>query len=253
MVKTWLKTPPLYPFYRFFWQALDWLYPPACAGCDKPGSRWCKSCQAASRFPTENICPLCGDMQDNNQICPSCLDSPPPFTQLRSWGLFSGPVRQAIHRLKYQNDISLGDVLAIHLIDFYLQLGWHVDAIAPIPLHPNRLHNRGYNQSALLAFPIALKLNIPYVPKAIYRKRDTQSQVGLNKQQRLINIENAFQANPHLVRRKTFLLIDDVTTTGATMRSCADALLAAGASAVYGMTLARPAFSAQSSDIFNQS
>ena len=86
-------------------------------------------------------------------------------------------------------------------------------------------------------------MGIPFLPRAVIRKRDTKSQVGLSRQERLENIQNAFLSESDLVRGKTALLIDDVATTGATIRSCADSLLFAGASAVYGLTLARPAFS----------
>jgi len=125
------------------------------------------------------------------------------------------------------------------MIDVFNMMKWHVDFITPIPLHPNKLRNRGYNQSAMLALPMALKLRIPYSPRAISRIRDTHSQVGLNFNQRMENIQGAFQADQRLVEGKVGLVIDHVTTTGATMRECASALKMVGASAVFGLTLAR--------------
>jgi predicted amidophosphoribosyltransferase len=97
---------------------------------------------------------------------------------LRSWGIFIGPLRKAIHRLKYKHDLGLGEALSRHLIDYYQTTGWKVDIISPVPLSNSRQQERGYNQSELLALPLALAYGISYKSKAISRIRNTRSQVG---------------------------------------------------------------------------
>lgn len=164
---------------------------------------------------------------------------PPSYQGMRSWGVFGGPLRQAIHRLKYQHDIGLGEILARPLITLLGNLDWEYDLVLPVPLGVARLRERGYNQAALLARPVALKLGARYQPEAIDRVKETRSQVGLNLTQRRENVKNAFRAQADWVTGKGILLIDDVTTSGSTLESCAAALCAAGAERVYGLTLAR--------------
>jgi competence protein ComFC len=148
-------------------------------------------------------------------------------------------LRLAIHRLKYKKDLGLGEALSIHLIDLLHMFNWPIDLITAVPLSVNRLAERGYNQSSLLARPVALAQKVPYQPKAICRARETVSQVGLSASKRQENVYNAFVANPSMVSGKVVLILDDVTTTGATLHNCSSALLRAGAKMVYGLTLAK--------------
>jgi ComF family protein len=153
--------------------------------------------------------------------------------------VFDGQLREAIHRLKYQQDIALGDVFAQYLLLFLQDLQWKVDIIVPVPLSKMRLKDRGYNQSALLARPVALALGKPYRPGALERWRNTPSQVGLSKIERTVNVEGAFKAVDDIVKGKIVLLIDDVTTTGATIQAGSISLMEAEAQEVLGLTLAR--------------
>jgi ComF family protein len=118
-------------------------------------------------------------------------------------------------------------------------LQWNVDVIAPVPLGLARLAQRGYNQSALVAKPLALALGVRYYPLALRRSRETHSQVGLSAVQRKENVKGAFEAKFNLVTGRSILVVDDVTTSGATLDACAAALFEAGARQVYGLTLAR--------------
>lgn len=217
---------------------LDWLYPPECGGCSQLGVRWCGECQKNVPTLGNRVCPICGNPQSNSQPCLHCTSSPPAYQALRSWGSFTGPLRKALHRLKYKQDIGLGEALAVPLITMTKQLNWKPDFITAVPLGAARLKERGYNQARLLAYPMALALNIPTRFDAIQRTRETRSQVGLNRTQRRQNVQGAFQASP-AVTGKTVLVIDDVTTTGATLQACAVALKTAGAAQVYALTLAR--------------
>jgi competence protein ComFC len=239
---------PAYFFYRFFWNALDWIFPPICGGCQLTGERWCEACQRKVTRITGNICPRCGDPRHDANICPDCAHHPPEYTQLRSFGLFQGTLREAMHRLKYQQDIGLGEALSKHLIELYNQEKWAVDCIVPVPLSSHRLKERGYNQASLLARPLALAVRKPYRPDILHRVRDTRSQVGLTAVERRANVEDAFSSEPRQVKGKTILIVDDVTTTGSTINACAQALCASGASAVFGLTLSRAVLQADADD-----
>jgi competence protein ComFC len=123
------------------------------------------------------------------------------------------------------------------LLTQLIKQNWTIDIIVPVPLHMSRLAERGYNQAQLLSEVLAKEAALPCSPEAVSRQRNTQSQVTLNAMERQINLQDAFQAHPQLVSNKNILLIDDVYTTGATLSACAQAILEAGALAVYGLTV----------------
>lgn len=158
---------------------------------------------------------------------------------MRCWAAYRGPLRSAIHALKYQNDIGLCEPLSQHLVQLFQGQGWPVDCIVPVPLNPHRRRQRGYNQSAFLAYVMALQTGLQFLPAGLKRTRNTRSQVGLTAEQRFQNLEGAFSARPEIVKDRSVLLLDDVMTTGATLRNAARALLEAGAAQVYALTLAR--------------
>jgi len=158
---------------------------------------------------------------------------------MRSWLVFEGPIRQALHKLKYRRNVVLGDALARHLADYVLTLGWPVEVVAPVPLGKARMKERGYNQVGLVAMPLAHLCNWTYEPRALARARETRSQVGLTAVERKENVAGAFRGDPARVSGKNVLLMDDVATTGATLSACAEALMQAGAVKVYSLTLAR--------------
>lgn len=110
----------------------------------------------------------------------------------------------------------------------------------PVPLGKQRLRERGYNQAALLAQPLAHELQLTYNPHILIRVKETKSQVELSFEERQDNVKDAFRANHPEIKGKQILIVDDVATSGATMNACADALMRAGAEAVIGLALARP-------------
>ncbi|MCK5430000.1 MAG: ComF family protein [Anaerolineales bacterium] len=120
-----------------------------------------------------------------------------------------------------------------------INIGWKVNMVVPVPLGVARLTERGYNQAALLAMPLALSTEIQYKPNVLKRIIETRTQVGLTFEQRKVNVEGAFIADAHQVANNRILLVDDVATSGATLDACASALLIVGATDVYGLTLAR--------------
>ncbi len=141
--------------------------------------------------------------------------------------------------MKYRGNLALGEALASQMVDFLRSLHWDADTMIPVPLGKNRLKERGYNQVALVAEPLAYLTGLVYSPKALWKSRETRSQVGLNVSQRRDNVHGAYQADPKTVKGKTIVLMDDVATTGSTIFSCTEALLVAGARDVYAITIAR--------------
>ena len=158
---------------------------------------------------------------------------------MRSWLAFEGPIRNALHKLKYHRNMALGDALAQPLAEYVGTLGWTVNLVVPVPLGKKRMKERGYNQIGLVAMPLAEINHWQYAPRALARTRETRSQVGLTVAERKENVAGAFRADTELVSGKSILLMDDVATTGATISACAAALLDAGARNVYALTLAR--------------
>lgn len=132
----------------------------------------------------------------------------------------------------------MGDAIAFHMLPFVQKLNWQMDMIVPMPLGKKRMKERGYNQAALIAKPLAIALQVEYAPHAITRIKETRTQVGLNKLERKKNVEGAFQAGAS-VKRKSIVVLDDVSTTGATLSSIAESLCQAGAARVYALTVAR--------------
>ena len=236
-----------YQMYHVIWQSLDWVFPPECGGCGRKGFRWCQECQAMVEPIGPMVCPVCGDPQTTSQTCNNCILMPPSYQSLRSWAAFKGPLRAALHRLKYRKDLALGDSLSHPLIGYLKDLNWSVDLIVPVPLGKKRMNLRGYNQAALLARPIALANSIHYSAKALMRIKDSPTQVGLTIKERHQNVSGAFWANPEVVSGKRVLIVDDVTTTGATIEACAQALRESESAEVFALTLARAIFGGTSS------
>ena len=231
-----------YRAYQGLWEALDWLYPPNCGGCNTSGARWCTKCTQNTVEILTPICPICGNPNIKNDPCVRCVVSPPFYASLRAYTVFGGSIREAIHKLKYQRDIGLGAALAPYMISKLTKLNWSLDLITSVPLGLVRFKERGYNQANFLARPIALFFKIPFSSHALSRTRETRTQVGLSVAERMDNMSGAFQAKEQLVKDKVILIVDDVATSGATMNACAKALLEVGASRVYGFSLARAVY-----------
>jgi len=227
-----------YHLYRSIWSGLDVIFPPTCAGCGKSVSRWCKECQAKVKILDGKICYICGLPQNNVGVCTTCRADRPHFRELRGWAVFEDPLRSALHKLKYRRDISLGESLAVQMMSFVQTLPWDIEMIIPIPLGKERLRKRGYNQVGMIARPLALALDVQYESDGLIRKKETRSQVGLTRRERKDNVNKAFIVHA-MVNGRTVLVVDDVSTTGATLSSSAEALYASGARDVYALTVAR--------------
>ncbi|PJF36968.1 MAG: hypothetical protein CUN49_02720 [Candidatus Thermofonsia Clade 1 bacterium] len=207
-------------FYALWQSALDFFFPPHCLACGRIGSRYCPHCLAELPFPPIHCTP-------EDALCLYVAAAP-----------FEGALRDAIHALKYEGVRQLAPILAGRMAEAFAQCDFQAQAIVALPLHSQRLAQRGYNQSALLAQALATHLKLPYLPQAAQRIRHTAPQVGLNRQERAANVAGAFQADPESVRGLRLILVDDVVTTGATLRACAEALRRAGATEICGLSVA---------------
>jgi ComF family protein len=225
---------------------LDLLFPPVCAGCKMPGHAFCPNCaQAVTPVPLP-ICELCGKSQvAPTARCAACRARPHGAPALsRAAALHTPPLRQAIHALKYEQRPELAALLARYLVAVFAAPPWErlapaIDAVVPVPLHAERVAERGYNQSELLAAAFCARVGLACEPGWLVRTRATRQQIDLGPAERWSNVAGAFTAG-HEVAGRTLLLVDDVYTTGATLRASAAAAQAAGARTVYGLALAMP-------------
>jgi ComF family protein len=148
-------------------------------------------------------------------------------------------MRKAIHQLKYQNLKAISSCLAEFLADYLASNALPGEVLVPVPLHPKRLKQRGYNQSGLLARELGKLIKLSVIENCLIRVRQAQPQVrATNVKERQENVADAFVCCDGRVRGKQIILIDDVRTSGATLESCAKALKNKGAISVWGLTLA---------------
>ncbi len=228
-------------FKRAWNTALDWLLPPRCAGCGTLGTSWCAECNASLRTLAPPICERCGLPKLPDAKCGACQANNYAFTAARSCAVYVGPLRRAILRLKRQRNEELGRAFAEHLTTTFAATDWTPDLVIPIPLARSRQQERGFNQAALLARPLASKLQLAYAEDGLSRLRETKPQFDLPRSERWTNVSQVFAADAS-VNGLSVMIVDDIMTTGATLSSAADALKGKGAKSVYGLTLARALF-----------
>lgn len=201
-------------------QLLDLLFPDRCAGCGGGGGLFCDRCAAS--------------------LAPYPAEAPPAGLDGAAVGwIYSRPLQQAIHRLKYLRvrrvAVPLGDLLARQVCGALPA----VDALIAVPLHPERLAERGFNQSAELGRRLARATGAPLLRGGLERTRDTGHQARLSRSERQSNMAGAFIWRAPTPPPRRALLVDDVLTTGATLAACAEALRAAGSREIYAVALAR--------------
>ena len=216
--------------------ALDLAFPAACAGCGREGEPLCAVCLPAldARLALPGGTPI---------GLPAEL--PAPLLQLEWCAPFAGPVRAALHDLKYAGERRLARPLGDALARRWARVGTGAEVIVPVPVHAERERRRGYDQAALIADVAGERLGLPVV-WALERHRATVAQFELGRDERAANVEDAFRVRASLggraersVAARWVLLVDDVVTTGATLAACALALERAGALAVSAIAVAR--------------
>ncbi len=199
----------------------------------------CDRCLATIRPLGAASCPRCGRASRLGAPCPACLRYEGPLVAIRSACVYEGVARKAIHALKYRHRQTLAAPLAELLAAELRRRPLQIDLLVPVPLHPVRLAERGYNQSDLLAGELGALVGVP-VANCLERRRETRTQAELGAHARLANVRGAFECvGPEAVASRRVGIVDDVCTTGATLEDCARALRAAGCSAAWGLTVAR--------------
>ena len=218
---------------------LDLLFPPRCVGCREMGSLFCVRCREKIELIEPPLCPHCGRSRTNGRLCPRCLQDPLQLDGARSVAYFDGTLREAIHHFKYSNLQDLAIPLGRLMGRYWEKSPLPAEIIVPVPLHADRLRERGYNQAALLARELSKSSGLPLAQNSLVRVRATRPQVDLNAQERKENVRDAFHCPGMGLTDKRVLLIDDVYTTGATLEACSIALRQVGARSVWALTLAR--------------
>ena len=218
------------------------LFPPTCLLCGDQGHEHldlCQSCRNALPW-LESACPRCGLPQasDTSQVCGACLRQPPPFDGMIALFRYEEPVRRLIQSLKFGARLPharlLGSLLAERLDETTV---WP-EAIIPVPLHPSRYRERGFNQSLEIARWVSRHTRVPLAWHRAGRLRQTDAQARLHADERKANIRKAFTVNGPLPYRRIAIL-DDVVTTGATAGELARTLRRAGATRIDVWTCVR--------------
>ncbi len=225
---------------------LAFLFPPYCLLCDSllGGAERivCNHCWARLEIISDRFCQVCGSPWGSRRmICDACLKGDYHFSFNRSLGPFNPEYQTLIHHLKYERMTNLAPRLGEKLLFLLRAEPRFVPAqgLVPVPLHPTKLRERGYNQSLLLAQAVSQGSGIPLIDDALIKVRRTKSQTKLSLEERVENVKGAFEVKSReRVKGKRLIIIDDVLTTGSTLNSCAEALREAGAQEVYGLTLA---------------
>lgn len=226
---------------------LDWLLPPLCPLCcaaapEREG--FCATCHA-DILPLESpCCPHCAlpypTTGGSDHLCEDCLRTPPPFLWTAAAGIYDRALRDAVQRFKFDAalhlDRPLADLLATAVAPRLEEFAPNL--LLPVPLHPERLRQRTFNQSLLLARRLGRRWRIPVEARLLRRSRATPPQPGLSAAERRNNLRGAFVLQRPLAGARV-LLIDDVMTTGATARECCHVLLEGGAGATAVAVLAR--------------
>nr|WP_027061792.1 ComF family protein [Mesorhizobium loti] len=225
------------------------LFPPVCAGCRRHVSQpgvLCGACWPKLRLLERPWCPVMGTPFTHHMgegfLSAEAIADPPPFERARAAVAYSGVARQMVQGLKYQDRTDLAPWMARWMVRAGADLIAEADVVVPVPLHWRRFFRRRFNQSAELARAVCELSGLSFAPSVMRRVKLTRQQVGLERQEREENVRAAFrvpaEAEIEIAGRRV-LLIDDVYTTGATVRSATKALKRGGAAAVDVLTFAR--------------
>jgi len=217
----------------------------SCPACGRSGSSssLCGDCMALIPIVRPPICSVCGTPirgcagcdDADGEVCAGCRGIRHYFDCARAPAVYEGAAREHVHDLKYRARVEIVPALSAMMAHLAVCTGMadKCDCAVPVPLHPDKLARRGFNQAELLARSAAMLLGIPMIPGALSRRASTGTQTFLDRRHRRDNVLRAFVCDePARVAGRTVLLIDDVITSGATADGCARALLRSGASEV---------------------
>ncbi|MFZ5945243.1 MAG: ComF family protein [Bacillota bacterium] len=217
--------------------------PRICPFCRKPQERLmvCMECNIRLEQYVKKLgqCTRCGTFGKPGTVCDNCRDWPQYLISNFAAVPYEKSFRDSLQNLKFKRQGWLAPALVEFMTNKYSFPSEKIDFIIPVPLHKKRLKERGFNQSALLGKELAKGLNLTYVENLLVRQVDTPHQTGLLRNERRNNLIKAFTATDNSqLKGKTILLVDDVITTGTTIRECAKTLYKAGSKHIYSITFA---------------
>jgi competence protein ComFC len=206
----------------------------------------CHSCWKSIRTSYHSYCLCCGrffEALEESRLCQACLEKRPSFSHHRSCGKYKGKLRDIILLYKYRKFKVLGKDLA-HFVDRALgreeEIWWKVDAIIPVPLHPKRKKERGFNQAQIIGKELARMKGIELRDQLLVKTKNVPPQTSLRVEERAENVSGAFAiADRGKIKGKVVLLVDDVYTTGSTIRECSSVLKKDGVKEVRALTVAQ--------------
>ena len=245
-----LITIPLTSFFKQLTQlVLEIFYPRSCLHCgaaveDSDYQFLCSACSRELFLSKPPSCSTCGypffGMLAGPRICPHCTELDPLFEQGKTLFLAKGPARSIIHALKYQSGFYVLEDIKVMIAKISSYKDYFDGAIlVPVPLHPTKERERGFNQSLVIAKSLNDATMAKDLQNLLVRKVYTQTQTRLSRTARHQNVKNAFAlaSDAVVIPNQTYILVDDVITTGSTFNACAAALREAGATQIKVATL----------------
>ncbi|MGN0327477.1 MAG: ComF family protein [Lachnospira sp.] len=226
----------------------DVFFPPACPICGKSrpfvdGVRVdiCPECMGKISYIQEPRCLKCGKSIENDEreYCRDCENKKHIFTRCVSVYEYSEGIKKSVYNFKYHNKREYAAVYGREMsrkCGIFIKM-WNPDVIMPVPVHISRLKRRGFNQAELIALELGRNVNVAVDTQSLIRIKRTKPMKELDNQDRIKNLENAFQVSENVVRYRKVLLVDDIYTTGTTLDMCAKSLINSGIKEVYGITL----------------
>lgn len=228
-------------FLEFLDKVSELVFPSdfKCLSCEKDiqkGEAFCTRCKQELPYNSGNVCEVCGINIPSAGRCVRC-NGKKVYEMARAPFLYDGAIKKIIHNFKYNNAKYLFKPMAKYMTDCYNKFNMQADVIVPIPLFKKRLKERGYNQAFKLGEEIGKVLNLPII-NGLERIKDTPTQTTLDFKDRKNNVKGAFKALDKTFKGKNVLLIDDVYTSGATLKEACKVLKSSGANKIYVLTLA---------------
>ena len=228
---------------------IDILFPQICLLCDNKSETdiICSSCLQDFRFiDNSRVCRVCGVPfssvgEQKLSLCGNCINNTQSLLKVRSVLLYKDKLKDLLHEYKYSSKLYAAYCLSELIIDkFPFDLNGF-DMIVPVPIHIRRLRERGYNQTVLISTVLSKRLGVSLDIFSLKKIKDTKRQVDMSDfKSRAKNVKNSFLvSNKKAFSGKTVLLLDDVYTSGSTIKECSKQLLSSGAKYVFGLTIAR--------------
>jgi ComF family protein len=229
----------------------DIIFPPRCLTCEatldhEQNIPFCPACFSKIHIINSPLCTCCGipfaGADGGNHICGDCIVSKSAFSVARAVGRYETTLLEAIHRFKYNGKLSVGEVLGKFMAEFKYSTFNIRDyfLIMPVPLHPKKLRERGFNQSVILAREISKRFSLSLDFLSLKRHIYTEPQISLGKKERESNVHGVFSVtDPGKIKGQRIILVDDVYTSGSTVKECARVLMKNKAATVAVLTLAR--------------